>query len=567
MKEITIPGDGNCQYRSFAFCKEGNSQNYAFYKDKALNFIQQNPQKFSDFIQEENIPKYLESMEVEGGWGDEITLRALNNHYNAYVEDDFVEVEPNLKQNKKENKKNNSDEQSCEKGLLLIGRSQQGKSTFGNLILMKEIFGVEQQSGCIDYEINTLDESIDPEKLALMTSKEKIEELIQKNTTKKTIKIHVLDGPGVNDSDKNKEEQNMNDLFKKLSELKKKKGFSLSAIVLCISENSYFDDHQKETLLFYYKIFPEVFKTNFIVAVTNLSYDEQVIEDRLFDNKDHPDEQLKKVEKEIKNIYKGSEFKIYGVDSRPKPRQEKEKERVAQIRCEILDEVAKFPGISLESMKFPKHPQRLERDLKKSDYLKGVLEGDQEPLEGLEGEEKRTFMEMNSLKIRQDILDERILMYRNKLTALDTQEKILVRSENFNAQPWLFYVTQYKFKEEFTLPIVDVKTTYGSVEFDCQGTTVTGTCYGGLWKKYSGQLKFYTLSTHYYKDDIGKLTYSIQMIIEELSRNSDEMNKIQVSNSFLKDMIDKKREKNLKIIKEIKELESEYIPLDTFNEK
>ena len=86
LKEVTMIGDGNCQFRSFSNELYGVQDHHMKIRIKAVNWMATYSEEYSVYIGDENEWNlYLKSMVKSTTWGDELTLRAVCDCYGIVV--------------------------------------------------------------------------------------------------------------------------------------------------------------------------------------------------------------------------------------------------------------------------------------------------------------------------------------------------------------------------------------------------------------------------------------------------------------------------------------------------
>ena len=83
---MKMGGDGNCLFRSVADQLEGDQSLHKKYRKAAVDYILQNKDYFSGFMNEnDSIEKYCSRLEKDKTWGGQHELNALANKYNFNV--------------------------------------------------------------------------------------------------------------------------------------------------------------------------------------------------------------------------------------------------------------------------------------------------------------------------------------------------------------------------------------------------------------------------------------------------------------------------------------------------
>ena len=83
-----VRGDGNCLFRAVCEQVENNEKNYKNYREKCIEYMENNPDKFKPFIEDdETYEKYLERMSKDSEWGGNLEIYAMSMafQYNFYI--------------------------------------------------------------------------------------------------------------------------------------------------------------------------------------------------------------------------------------------------------------------------------------------------------------------------------------------------------------------------------------------------------------------------------------------------------------------------------------------------
>jgi OTU domain-containing protein 3 len=82
----SIPGDGNCLFRSISDQLSGSDVDHSLYRAVACQEIEEHLDVYAPFIgTEEQAKRYLQSMKQSGTWGSQLELVALANKYSMNI--------------------------------------------------------------------------------------------------------------------------------------------------------------------------------------------------------------------------------------------------------------------------------------------------------------------------------------------------------------------------------------------------------------------------------------------------------------------------------------------------
>ena len=101
-----VRGDGNCLFRSVSEQMEGNENNYKEYREKCINYMKENKDTFSPFIEDdEPFDKYVERMSEDKEWGGNLEIFALSKvleaNFYIYIYDHPMYIVNNFEKPKK----------------------------------------------------------------------------------------------------------------------------------------------------------------------------------------------------------------------------------------------------------------------------------------------------------------------------------------------------------------------------------------------------------------------------------------------------------------------------------
>ena len=74
-----VKGDGNCLFRSVSEQIEGDENNHQIYRQKCVEYMKENKDEFSPFLEEdEPFDTYIEKISKDGEWGGNLEIYALS---------------------------------------------------------------------------------------------------------------------------------------------------------------------------------------------------------------------------------------------------------------------------------------------------------------------------------------------------------------------------------------------------------------------------------------------------------------------------------------------------------
>ena len=85
MRMITVASDGNCQFRAVSHQLFGTEEHHREVRHRALEYIRAQKQQFACFCGDAHFERYLQKMERDRAWGDELTLRAISNAFGTRI--------------------------------------------------------------------------------------------------------------------------------------------------------------------------------------------------------------------------------------------------------------------------------------------------------------------------------------------------------------------------------------------------------------------------------------------------------------------------------------------------
>ena len=83
-----VDGDGNCLFRSVCDQLENNEKNHKYYREKTVEFMRANMEKFKPFIEDDQtIEEYIDNMAKNKEWGGNLEIYAMSMalHVNFYI--------------------------------------------------------------------------------------------------------------------------------------------------------------------------------------------------------------------------------------------------------------------------------------------------------------------------------------------------------------------------------------------------------------------------------------------------------------------------------------------------
>lgn len=107
LKEKTVRGDGNCQFRALADQLWRDQERHAETRRAVVQQLRREPDHYSPYVGED-YDKYVEDMARETTWGDHITLQAAADAYgvamciiSSYKDNFVIEIQPKEKRSER----------------------------------------------------------------------------------------------------------------------------------------------------------------------------------------------------------------------------------------------------------------------------------------------------------------------------------------------------------------------------------------------------------------------------------------------------------------------------------
>ena len=101
LTELSVAGDGNCQYRSLAALIYGREAEHDVVREVVVAQLARDPLRYRDFVLDAGWTDYVAQVAAEGTWGDHITLQAAADAYGlqinlltSFESEPMIEVRP-----------------------------------------------------------------------------------------------------------------------------------------------------------------------------------------------------------------------------------------------------------------------------------------------------------------------------------------------------------------------------------------------------------------------------------------------------------------------------------------
>ena len=86
LRMLSIAGDGNCQFRAVSQQLFGSEEYHMHVRQKAMAYMRSKREEFACFYADGvAFDRYLQKMERDRSWGDELTLRAICSAFGATI--------------------------------------------------------------------------------------------------------------------------------------------------------------------------------------------------------------------------------------------------------------------------------------------------------------------------------------------------------------------------------------------------------------------------------------------------------------------------------------------------
>eukprot|EP01080_Neovahlkampfia_damariscottae_P000534 gene534-8046_t len=457
------------------------------------------------------------------------------------------------------------------KVILMLGLSQNGKSSTANTLLQENLYPVgDGNTACtkdVTYEelLYETKKVTAPQTEFVFANEKERDVFFEKNTKTVMTKIGFLDCPGIGDSNPEFEEENMKKLFSALQELKQK-GVKLSSIILCIKSTSFFNENQEMNFKYYLKMFSKVFETCLSVVVTELNKSKLEEEKRKREHKRPADQQIEFLRDKIKAIFGfKTKFPIYGIDNYCLENDDiKEKNRLSETRQQILNSAANSKGFDLSKIGFPKTKSQLDQESKEIAELRGQLKVHSKSFELLDHTNKKVIDDEKEIQNEISAIDDEISQVNRKVFDLNSDKKCLLREESKIGVIQYFGLTQCFIDENFSFKVTNIEISEGYyvLSEDSTETNIIGVAYGSLWRSYNPTIRFYTLSKYKNADLISNLLNKLVQLSSFKKPKTDVSIRLKSQIQQNDAEIKKIKQKMSKIENRIEFLEEEFVKFE-----
>lgn len=278
---------------------------------------------------------------------------------------------------------------SSVKNILLIGPSQNGKSSLANFLvngkaLSKEGTNIHFAMGDGMISETTECKGIITEWIYkfIPNEFEKNEEILKNPSAAKNIRkrriclFRIIDAPGIGNTDENIEQQTMENLYRYLYSMKCK-GEKLSLALLVLQYGTIkFNTELFTNIDFYKKMIPDLMTSNILLVVTNVQNNEKWIKTQMLGCPKHPSARIEVIRKQVqKRLGHDQKFLIptETIDSLCAPKSTEEKEAI-KLRCRVFEYCLSSAEVELNNIHLPKTQKLLRESKEKIDKLNGKRE-------------------------------------------------------------------------------------------------------------------------------------------------------------------------------------------------
>jgi hypothetical protein len=450
--------------------------------------------------------------------------------------------------------------------LLLIGVSQSGKSTLGNFLVNDRVWaenlappflmggGIRScttvvQQAFVDYV--------------------HLEELADQKIIEETkVKIRIIDTPGVGDTnDSEGQAAIMHMFYQQLCKISEEKQ-DISCAVLVMKISTLFDAQCKKNLIFYQKLFRDLFQRNIVIVVTHMS--ENARGKMMYTGEGNDiAARLRSLQEEVKvTLGLHQDHNIPTIPIESICLDEPDIKNAQDARRFLFDRCRQVSGMSLSTSEFPKPPIWLEEDLILVKQLEGEKTG---LLSGIDLSQGRRIECCHTCKSRMDDVEKsktKLADLEKDLDLINNEGRVVMLEQTYSDTWHYFFRSTKHFDVSTPFAITNFAVSGGEVNYETkQIDHVKGTFRGGLWRNLHATLTLSTTNKLMYATLIRDKKHAVrdQRIILDGKRDLfDQVQTSEKEEQKLLDMLIEQLEKN-KV--ERKKLRRDFLSIQEIKER
>lgn len=479
----------------------------------------------------------------------------------------------------------NVENDPVEKIILLIGPSQNGKSTFANFLVRGcSLYNQEAIIFPIGTGIEECTKNWDSRTIDWTDFSEEFKDKENASSEKitKNCTIRIIDTPGTGGTDEDNEEKNMQLIFDGLLKIRKSGQQKLSFVLLFVKYPQLLTNQLKRNIEFYKKMIPEIMNSNLILIITHVKQSKNWIAGQMIGGRPAPEVLFNKIREEVQQLMglANNVLMMETIDSFCSSGSEEEKHAIG-VRMRILNKCTDVntPGVSLNTLRLPKTKQILDKDKLEIIRLQSERIGIIRSIEQF----KRQISEIttNLIEITKRIknTESQLEESESELKRLNTFDLIEIKNKSIAPEKcckfnccicccccfstcfslWL----NYPINITASFPIRKTNLSKGFV-LDNTHTNenhIGGRVIGPFWSKSVLTVQVYTYKKDQHRDDITRLENEIDSLTKDMNLHNEQLQKKSQEASKLETSLETFQNRVTEIDETIKCLSSEYISL------
>ena len=427
---------------------------------------------------------------------------------------------------------------NVERNILLIGPSQNGKSSLANFLFSGQALDQKEKP---DFPIgNGIESCTDrlstkptlwlyrylPPELANNENVIKDNETVIKNQKTKCYIFKIIDTPGIGDTDEESEQAKMQEIYENLLNIRKSP-CPLSMVLLVIKYPSLLNKQLERNITFYRYMLPNMMGSNFFLILTHVERNEHWVKTQMKGGKKNPADIVKTFSDEVQKIM-GNGFLLTTETIDTMCDSDSEEEKNAQyVRDRIFETCISAPRINLNFIRLPKTILQLNQDKQEIERLLGEKQGIVKGINLMESKLSEKTKQINEQSTKMQELEQTIKEKQNELNEKDNENHHQFLNQTFTNK-WHF-LYRWQSKTEFDIqskyPIKSKIVVGGNAIYIIdEEKHIQGRLYSPFWKDLNCHLNLFTLKYIYFEEDIKQLNVILPILKKEFDSIKTQFN-------------------------------------------